>query len=48
MGLGSPFFGWVSDISGYRTMYMVAGAMLIFSTVVFSLKAPRAEKWKIG
>ncbi|MGB7296750.1 MAG: MFS transporter, partial [Candidatus Aminicenantales bacterium] len=28
MGMGSPFFGWISDLSGYRTRYLVAGAVL--------------------
>lgn len=40
MGVGSPFFGWISDLSGYRTMYVVAGAILLISSALFSLKAP--------
>lgn len=40
MGIGSPFFGWISDLSGYRTMYIVAGSVLFFSSALFSLKAP--------
>jgi MFS family permease len=40
MGLGSPFFGWISDLAGYRWMYRVAGLALLVSTAVFMLKAP--------
>ena len=40
MGLGSPFFGWISDLAGYRWMYRVAGALLLVSTAVFMAKAP--------
>ncbi|OGD23072.1 MAG: hypothetical protein A2W03_00615 [Candidatus Aminicenantes bacterium RBG_16_63_16] len=40
MGLGSPFFGWVSDLAGYRSMYIVAGAFLFVFNIVFLLKAP--------
>ncbi len=43
MGLGSPFFGWISDLAGYRTMYMAAGLFLVLSTAVFMFKAPRTE-----
>ncbi|MGZ8839695.1 MAG: MFS transporter [Candidatus Aminicenantales bacterium] len=43
MGLGSPFFGWVSDMAGYRWMYRVAGIFLLVSTAVFMLKAPVTE-----
>jgi MFS family permease len=44
MGLGSPLFGWVSDVTGYREMYAVAGCMILLLTVVFSLKAPPINK----
>ena len=40
MGLGSPFFGWISDISGYRWMYAIAGGLILVLTCVFSFKAP--------
>jgi len=43
MGLGSPFFGWVSDLVGYRRMYVVAGVLLFLSTIIFSLKAPSSK-----
>lgn len=43
MGLGSPFFGWISDIWGYRRMYLFAGVFLFVSTIVFMWKAPLTE-----
>jgi MFS family permease len=41
MGIGSPIFGWISDVAGYRSMYAVAGCLILVLTLVFSLKAPR-------
>ena len=43
MGLGSPLFGWVSDVAGYRWMYRIAGIFLLVSTAVFMIKAPATE-----
>lgn len=40
MGLGSPIFGWILDVSGFRQMYVIAGCLIILSTIIFSLKAP--------
>ena len=40
MGLGSPLFGWISDVAGYRQMYVVAACLIIVLTVVFKIKAP--------
>jgi MFS family permease len=40
MGVGSPIFGWISDVAGYRQMYTVAGCLILLLTVVFTLKAP--------
>jgi len=40
MGVGSPIFGWISDVAGYRQMYTVAGCLILLLTVVFSFKAP--------
>jgi MFS family permease len=44
MGLGSPVFGWISDLSGYRSMYLVAGCLILLSTILFSIKAPPTSK----
>ena len=43
MGIGSPFFGWISDIMGYRRMYVFAGCLLIAATAVFMARAPLTE-----
>ena len=43
MGIGSPFFGWMSDLAGYRWMYRIAGLFLLASTAVFMIKAPATE-----
>jgi MFS family permease len=40
MGLGSPVFGWISDMTSYRWMYVVAGCLIILLSVVFTIKAP--------
>lgn len=39
-GLGSPVFGWVSDRTGYRGMYAVAGCLMLLLAAVFRFKAP--------
>ena len=44
MGLGSPLWGWISDVAGFRPMYAVAGSLIIVLTIVFTIKAPDAEK----
>lgn len=46
MGLGSPLFGWISDTAGYRTMYVVAGMLLIVYTVIFAFKSPAVSTKK--
>ena len=40
MGLGSPLWGWVSDVAGYRPMYAIAGGLIVTLTIIFTLKAP--------
>jgi MFS family permease len=40
MSVGAPLFGWVSDLGGYRMMYLVAGGFIIAASVLFQLKAP--------
>jgi MFS family permease len=44
MGLGSPFFGWISDLFGYRKMYIVAGAFLFVFNIIFTLRAPSPKR----
>ena len=44
MGFGSTFFGWISDLHGYRIMYLLAGIVLFLVSVLFTWKAPSPEK----
>lgn len=39
MGLGSAFFGWVSDLAGYRIMYILGSLLLIAAGLFFSWKS---------
>jgi MFS family permease len=48
MGVGSPFFGWISDIMGFRRMYVFAGILLLLATAVFMGRAPVTENQKTG
>lgn len=45
-GLGAPLFGAISDISGYRAMYLLAGALMLAVNLFFSLKAPPSEVFR--
>jgi MFS family permease len=47
MGLGSPLFGWISDLAGYRKMYVVAACLIIVLTVVFKIKAPSNPEFRL-
>ena len=40
MGFGSYFFGWISDFCGYRKMYLLAGAIFLLVSLIFTWKAP--------
>lgn len=40
MGLGAPLFGWISDLYGYRPMYLIAGSIFFLAGVLFTWKAP--------
>jgi len=40
MGLGSIFYGWVSEKSGLPSMYLVAGILLLSFTIIFKIKGP--------
>ena len=44
MGIGSPVFGWVSDVAGFRWMYRIAAIFLLVATAVFMVKAPATER----
>ncbi len=44
MGLGSIFYGWVSEMVGLRKMYLVAGLFLILANLIFTLKAPEPSR----
>ncbi|MFQ6037123.1 MAG: MFS transporter [Candidatus Aminicenantales bacterium] len=41
MGLGSVVFGRVSDLFGFRRMYLVAGLLFFLVGLLFAWKAPR-------
>ncbi len=40
MGFGATFFGWISDLYGYRMMYIFAGVILFLVALIFTWKAP--------
>jgi MFS family permease len=40
MGLGSPAFGWISDMTSYRYMYVTAGCLIVLLSLIFTIKAP--------
>ena len=44
MGVGSTFFGGVSDLYGYRTMYLLAGILFFLAGTLFAWKAPPPNK----
>lgn len=43
MGLGSAFYGWISELYGYRSMYLLAGALFFGVSLVFTWKAPTSD-----
>ncbi len=43
MSVGAPLFGWVSDLGGYRKMYIVAAVFIFAASVLFQLKAPNSS-----
>jgi MFS family permease len=44
MGLGPPLFGRISDLYGYRTMYLMAGLVFFLAGLVFAWKAPSPSR----
>lgn len=46
MGFGPALFGWISDLYGYRHMYLIAGLIFLLVGMVFTWKAPSPQKSK--
>ena len=44
MAGGSVLFGWVSDLYGFRSMYMISGAAIAVVVLLFSWKAPSPDR----
>ena len=40
MSVGAPLFGWVSDLGGYRRMYLTAALFIFAASVIFQWRAP--------
>jgi len=40
MGVGSALFGYISDLMGYRQMYLAAALVFVFFGAIFTWKAP--------
>jgi predicted MFS family arabinose efflux permease len=43
MGVGSALFGYISDLIGYRQMYLAAALVFVFFGAIFAWKAPNAK-----
>lgn len=43
MGFGAAFFGWISDLKGYRNMFLSAAIMIFVIGVIFVWKAPQPK-----
>jgi len=46
MGLGSIFYGWVSELVGLKQMYLAAGLLLLAVNLVFNFIAPEPGQLK--
>jgi len=44
MAGGSVLFGWVSDLYGFRSMYMISAAAIAVVVLLFSWKAPSPDR----
>lgn len=40
LGLGSMFFGWMTEIVSLQSMYLIAGILLLSANIIFKIKAP--------
>jgi len=47
MGFGSAIFGWISDLYGYRRMYLIAGLVFFLAGVLFTWKAPSPKEMEL-
>lgn len=43
LGFGSVFFGWISDLFGYRNMYLSASLIFFLAGLLFLWKAPSPD-----
>jgi len=44
MAGGSVLFGWVSDLYGFRSMYLIAAAAIAVVVLLFSWRAPDPDR----
>jgi len=43
MGLGSMFYGWVTELVGLQLMYLVAGILLLLANFIFKIESPELK-----
>jgi MFS family permease len=44
MAGGSVLFGWISDLYGFRSMYLIAAAFMTVVVLLFNWKAPKPDR----
>ncbi len=44
MAGGSVLFGWISDLYGFRSMYLIAAASMAVVVLLFNWKAPNPDR----
>jgi MFS family permease len=47
MGFGPVLFGWISDLYGYRHMFLIAGLVFFLTGLLFTWKAPSPAKSEV-